>query len=101
MMLKPKCIPSKEDHLLARGMTNLGWVLPCCYADGKDVQKDFADLLKDHLKLENVESVQDIENSDEWNNFFDMLKNNPEKAPYPCHYYCGDLKFEFKGQYKS
>jgi len=98
MMLKPKCI---GEHRQARGMTNLGWLLPCCYADGRSVQRDFSDLLKDHLKLETVEKIEDIENSDEWNNFFHMLENNPEKAPYPCHYYCGvNPGFKAKDVYK-
>ena len=46
-------------------------------------------LVKEKLKVENVDSIDDIINSEEWQSFFETIKNDPENAPYLCHHYCG------------
>ena len=43
---------------------------------------------KEHLKISNVDSVEEIIFSDEWIEFFDMLKNRPEEWPKICIKIC-------------
>ena len=42
------------------------------------------------FKITNVDSIDSIVESDEWQEFFDMLINRPEKAPETCKKYCSD-----------
>lgn len=64
-----------------------GFILPCCYADNSHIS-EFSELMTDDLKLENNTDVKNIINSKQWLNFFDMLRNAPNKAPRHCKYYC-------------
>ena len=43
---------------------------------------------KKKLHIDNNKSVDDILNSDEWKDFWDLLKNNPQNAPDRCKQMC-------------
>ena len=45
-------------------------------------------LYKEHLKISNVDGVDEIIFSEEWLEFFDMLKNRPEDWPDICIKIC-------------
>ena len=45
-------------------------------------------MYREHLKISNVESVEEIIFSDEWIEFFDMIKNRPEDWPDICVKIC-------------
>ena len=47
------------------------------------------DLVQEKFKVENVDKISDIIKSDEWQSFFDTIKNDQENAPHVCHHYCG------------
>lgn len=81
----PQCMDDKS----VRAFAATGFILPCCWCDSKRIEEDFGQLIQDHLHIDNVESIEDIELSDEWLNFFRMLKHNPEDAPPTCKHYCG------------
>ena len=47
------------------------------------------ELVQEKFKVENVDKISDIIKSDEWQSFFDTIKNDQENAPHVCHHYCG------------
>lgn len=80
--LDPKCLKGFEIAYSATG-----FILPCCYADNKNIS-DFSMLMEDKLKLDNNNDVYDIIESKQWLEFFNMLINTPDEAPRACKYYC-------------
>jgi len=47
------------------------------------------ELVQEKFKVENVDKISDIIKSDEWQSFFDTIKNDQDNAPHVCHHYCG------------
>ena len=47
------------------------------------------ELVQEKFKVENVDKISDIIKSDEWQSFFDTIKNDQKNAPHVCHHYCG------------
>jgi len=45
--------------------------------------------VQEKFKVENVDKISDIIKSDEWQSFFETIKNDQENAPHVCHHYCG------------
>ena len=76
---KPMCIERKTRI----AYVNSGHILPCCFADGD--RDKFKSLMPEHLKVKNVETIEDIITSDEWAEFFDGLMNYPEKTEHYSH----------------
>jgi len=78
-MIEPKCLQDKS-----LGYSNEGFILPCCWAD-YDKYKLIPQLVQDKFNLSNVNSIEEILNSEEWKNFFHNIKNNPLPI---CIKYC-------------
>jgi MoaA/NifB/PqqE/SkfB family radical SAM enzyme len=102
--LRPKCIESliknKPGSLSRHGAKQLGhsatgYLLPCCWLDPSSSREqefdDTKDLFQDHLKIENVDTIEEILFSDEWINFFKVLVTDPENAPSSCQRRCREL----------
>ena len=88
MKLNPQCINDKKQITLSA----TGWVLPCCWCDNstKDLNQYKAlGFLDSDLKLENVNSLDEILTSDRWTNFYSLLDENAESAPRVCKSFCG------------
>tara|TARA_Y100000992_G_C20852557_1_gene298962 strand:+ start:205 stop:513 length:309 start_codon:yes stop_codon:yes gene_type:complete len=93
-VLKPKCARGKSFALSAEG-----YLLPCCWVDPlRKLKPDYDgnmdgmdDLFKEELKIENVDTVEDIIMSTEWLDFFERLTTGT-KIPKICVRYCGDDK---------
>ena len=85
-MLKPRCLIGKQTF----GFTNSegGYILPCCWCDQPERTKEFASLTQEKFKITNVDSIESILESDEWQDFFDILMNRHEEAPDTCKTYC-------------
>jgi hypothetical protein len=89
----PKCLNGKE-----LGYSVTGHITPCCwtniswYWDKNNPQ--LAKLFSPELHIDNNKTVEDILNSEPWRNFFDMLKNNPDLAPFNCRKNCSRLMNE-------
>lgn len=68
-----------------------GWIVPCCHVDStiNDPYFELYGILDEHLKLENVESVEEILESPEWKEFHRVLLEDPENAPDGCKVVCG------------
>ena len=63
-MLKPRCLIGKQTF----GFTNSegGYILPCCWCDQPERTKEFASLTQEKFKITNVDSIESILESDEW-----------------------------------
>ncbi len=100
--IKPRCLTfqPKSYHKPA-AYTSDGYMLPCCWLDDPKNDHGVSEVfhLKDeHLALKNVNSLEDIYGSKEWEHFFDSLINNPSCALKQCQYKCGNLE---KDTYKK
>jgi len=91
MKIKPKCLAFDNKDNKGAAYTSDGFMLPCCWMDDPPVYKYVKEcgLKDDELLLTNHESLDTIFTSDQWENFFQTLLNNPEKASYMCKKKCG------------
>ena len=91
-VLKPKCAKGKSFALNAEG-----YLLPCCWTDPlRKLKSDYNgsmagmdDLFKEELKIENVDTIEDIIMSIEWLDFFNGLIKGTS-VPKICTRYCSD-----------
>ena len=90
-ILNPKCMLADRSM----SYTNEGNIMPCCWTNTVNYQDnpEFSNealikLTKKKLHIDNNKSVDDILNSDEWKDFWDLLKNNPQNAPDRCKQMC-------------
>lgn len=84
----PKRTPEGYAH------TSTGYLIPCCHLDyANNIDPFYLNLLKEELKLENNESVEEILLSDEWITFAKAVikgyTENIEHAPGCCLKKCG------------
>lgn len=100
---RPKCLFDGKEH----GHSTTGHILPCCYLDdifenayACELQKN---LFKDHLKIENNESIRQILDSKEWLAFYKAIDDAVEgKAdpPQTCFLQCTDKQKERNSYHK-
>ena len=88
-MIKPKCLNGSQCY----GFSNIkgGYILPCCWCDKPRYHKEFENLMQEHLKITNVNSVESIIHSKECQDIYDTLINRPEEAPSLCHKFCSGV----------
>ena len=88
--LIPKCRIGKSTK--AYGHCSTGYLLPCCWTDKRNKNQEKMEgwdkFKQPHLHFDNVESIEEILDSEVWQDFFDMLDNHPEDAPWTCKKYC-------------
>ena len=93
----PKCVVGDR---VTMGHSALGFLLPCCWCDGKAFQskksltKEHEALYSEHLHLDKVKDIKEILNSKEWKSFWDIMFDDPNNAPRPCREKCGVVKGE-------
>lgn len=87
MKIYPKCL----YELQPAAYTSDGYMLPCCWMDDPPVYRYIKECgLKDEeLLLSNNDRLDDIFTSDQWENFFNTLLNDPDNASYMCKKKCG------------
>lgn len=87
MKIEPKCLKKQK----CAAYTSDGFMLPCCWLDNPAVYRYIkaCGLKDEELLLSNNTCLEDIFTSDQWENFFQILINNPEKASYMCKKKCG------------
>lgn len=85
-ILCPRCIYKEQDLTL----NSQGYFTPCCWLDDELYMNQpwVPDFFKPHLNIANNDNIQDIFDSKEWADFWDMLLNRPEDAPPVCYEYC-------------
>lgn len=82
---RPSCIHDNKEP----AYSSTGYILPCCWCDTGFIleDKDFASIVQEKFRLDNVQSVKEIVESDEWKEF---KKFNT--IPVVCQRYCGGGK---------
>jgi hypothetical protein len=95
LKIKPRCLTfNPKSYHKPAAYTSDGFMLPCCWLDDpkNDFGVEYFGLKDDHLRVKNVDSLEEIFKSDEWDHFFDTLLNNQGQAMKHCKYKCGNLK---------
>ena len=93
IVLIPKCLtPDKNGSIQCLGHTAEGYVLPCCWlANSKTKNLVKFGLVKEKLKISNNESIIDIIQSQEWLDFYRLLRTgDSEELPDTCHIMCDE-----------
>lgn len=87
--MNPKCVDKKSPQWKEYGHSAKGFLMPCCWCDRISTENDplLHDLYKEHLHLDNVETIDEIIFSEEWQKFLDAMKDY-RTAPEVCKYYC-------------
>lgn len=95
----PKCHPywENDEKPFSPKIKNItytarGYLLPCCWCDDVD-NSEFKKLgfFDDNIKLENVNSVNDVLKSEQWVKFHKMILRKPEQAPKVCKERCSSV----------
>ena len=70
--LQPRCMVGTRSP----AYVNTGHISPCCWVDGISTQKEdgYKALFTNDMKLENLNSVDEVFSSEAWIDFFLMLK---------------------------
>jgi|TARA_B110000503_G_scaffold22141_1_gene33987 hypothetical protein len=110
MKIVPKCLAFNTRDNKGAAYTSDGFMLPCCWMDDPPVYRHVkaCGLKDEELLLSNNERLEDIFTSDQWENFFQTLLNDPKNASYMCKKKCGvdidvdavkaEERFEVRGQ---
>lgn len=79
-MIDPKCLNGNKAY----GWSAEGYLLPCCWQDTrKKYKKEINYLLKDKLHISNVNSIEEIITSKEWEFFYANMNTNT-----CCNFFC-------------
>ena len=91
MKIDPKCLKFDSKDNKGAAYTSDGFMLPCCWMDDPPVYRYVIEAgLKDEtLALDNNEKLEDIFMSQQWENFFQKLVNDPGSCSYMCKKKCG------------
>lgn len=83
---EPKCIQGTRF----RALSAQGYVLPCCWIEFPDVNShpDYKAFFDPALHIGTIEDIGQIEQSDQWQEFFKMLRSDGPK-PDVCRFMCG------------
>lgn len=90
-MLDPMCIKlvdGRPQQMFAS--TADGYILPCCWCDSLYTRNDIENLnlFDNNLKIENVNSIDEIVYSDTWKNFYKVITEDADNAPACCKKKC-------------
>lgn len=80
----PKCINNMQQI----GHTSRGYIIPCCWWDRAFLfDSEIKHLVQEKFKLDKVDNIAEIFESEEWKTFYQNLANGI--APSLCHTFCG------------
>jgi hypothetical protein len=91
MKLRPDC--TKLDKKF--GWSAQGYLLPCCWCDLKSTfdgkQGALSELVKEHLHIDKVQSIDEVLDTPEWKNFYKVITNDKttNETPEVCIRHCG------------
>jgi hypothetical protein len=92
--LLPRCIyPDKNGVIQGIAYNSSGYLLPCCWLDGKSSKDELQKLgiFDEELKLEKNQTEENIILSKQWKNFIKIIVENEELAPKKCFAKCEKL----------
>ena len=95
LKIEPRCLTfNPKSYHKPAAYTSDGFMLPCCWLDDpkNDFGVEYFGLKDDHLRVKNVEKLEDIFKSEEWDFFFHTLLNDQQRAMKHCKYKCGNLR---------
>ena len=105
---RPKCLqPDGTNVGRFIAVTATGFVLPCCWLDRPDGSQNFPENKKiklffdKELHIDNHETIEDIINSDTWQNFMSDLVNKPEESSAICLKMCSSEGNIYRRQEKQ
>lgn len=82
-ILDPKCLKNEQELFIS----SRGYLLPCCWHDRMRIFDDeIADLVQEKYKISNVDSIEDIIQSEDWKDFYSNLSRGI--GPNICKAYC-------------
>lgn len=81
--LYPKCLDKKELSLCYTGH-----ILPCCWINDRINDSEWREFFADELHLDNFKTVNEVFETKIWQDFINMLNNNPKNAPKRCKHMC-------------
>jgi hypothetical protein len=85
MNIKPKCLYANKDL----AFTTTGHLTPCCWVNNSFSEPYLKNLLSPEMNIDNFSSLEEILESEPWNELYRILLEEPEKAPHTCKFYCG------------
>jgi hypothetical protein len=87
--MHPRCVwdPIQKEQ---KGMafSASGYLLPCCWCDNVNLFEDFGSITQEKFHISNVETVEEVLESKEWNDLMQTIQNNYENAPSICKSKC-------------
>lgn len=83
-MIDPKCLSGDQGF----GHDASGYLLPCCWCANEIGFPQLKEITKEKFKISNANSIEEIVNSEEWVEFYRVLREEPEKAPSICKNFC-------------
>ena len=98
--LYPRCHPYwknedgdtiKNNNVKGLAVSADDFLLPCCWLDMTDRDNKINGITymrREHLKIQNNDSIDDIVNSEEWKHFHRVLLEAPYDAPERCKTKC-------------
>ena len=89
--LNPKCRAKNSKEM---GFSSEGYLLPCCWCEltwwhKPEDRESLGKFYQEHLHIDRINSIEDVLKDKVWTDFYDILENEPEKAPPNCWKYCG------------
>jgi hypothetical protein len=84
MKLYPRCL--REEKPVAFSAT--GYFVPCCWCDNANLFRDFKEITQEKFHISNIDSPDDVFESDEWKQLIDTIKNDGSNAPKVCRKKC-------------
>ena len=86
---KGKFVAQCMNGKMQIAMNNRGVLMPCCWCDHEHtLSTPLFKKMEKVSKVAEADSIEDILFSDEWIEFFDMIKNRPEDWPDICVKIC-------------
>tara|TARA_B100001093_G_scaffold123831_1_gene116424 strand:+ start:3084 stop:3374 length:291 start_codon:yes stop_codon:yes gene_type:complete len=94
-LLDPKCLWKTNDSM-PTAYTSDGYLLPCCWVDTprSHITLKHLGMKNKELLVSNNNEITDIFQSDQWIDFFTMIKTSDDKSEIPvdCLRHCPKKK---------
>ena len=83
LKIEPRCLTfNPKSYHKPAAYTSDGFMLPCCWLDDpkNDFGVEYFGLKDEHLRVRNVDKLEDIFKSEEWDHFFWTLLHDQKHA---------------------
>lgn len=89
--LYPRCIKPHTESEKRKdiAMTASGYFIPCCWCDNNNLFEHFKEILQEKFHISNIDSPDDVFESDEWKKLMYTIEHDGSNAPKVCKVKCG------------